>query len=295
MPMTFAGIGGLLTSKFSQGLGLPFPIPLLLAVVVMVPIGLLLGLPALRVRGLNLAVITIGASVAVTAMLFNNQKWTGGVQGSVVRSPSLFGQSLDPTLHPTAFAVMSIVVTAAVVWGVLNLRRSPMGLRMLAVRSNERAAALSGVSVANTKLQAFGLSAAAGALSGALLAYQIGVVSYDRFDVFSSIAVITLVYIGGISIVSGAVFGGLMANGGIVFIFLQDQIPALAKHYSLIAGLLLVVTVILNPDGVIIATRRQIADVHAFLRRHRAGGDAEREWRHETVDAPSAVAAPEGR
>jgi ABC-type branched-subunit amino acid transport system permease subunit len=289
MPMTFAGVGGLLTSKFSQDWGLPFPVPILFAVLCMVPIGLLLGLPALRVRGLNLAVVTIGAAVAVSSMLFHNQNWTGGVQGSVVRSPSMFGLSLDPTLHPTGFAVMAIVVTGAAVWAIFNLRRSPLGLRMLAVRSNERAAALSGVSVASTKLQAFGLSAAAGALSGSLLAYQIGVVSFDRFDVFSSIALITLVYIGGISVVSGAVLGGLLANGGIIYLLLQDHIPALGNHYSLIAGLLLIVTVVLNPDGVAIATRRQVADVGAFLVRRRGGDTTDR--LRETPESRSADAA----
>jgi branched-chain amino acid transport system permease protein len=257
MPMTFAGLGGLLTSKFAQNWGLPFPIPVIFAVLSMVPIGLILGLPALRVRGLNLAVVTIGAAIAVSSAVFRNPNWTGGLQGSLVPSPSLFGQSLDATLHPVSFAITAIAVTAGLLWAVINLRQSPLGLRMLAVRSNERAAAMSGVSVSSIKLQAFALSAAMAALSGSLLAYQIGAVSYDRYDVFGSITLIILVYIGGISVITGAVFAGIAANGGVLYVFLQDRISMLGQYYALVSAVLLVLTVIANPDGAIVANRRQ--------------------------------------
>jgi branched-chain amino acid transport system permease protein len=136
MPMTFAGLGGMLTSKFAQHFGLPFPLPIIVAALLMVPIGAVLGLPALRVRGLNLAVITLGAAVAVTDVLFNNTEWTGNLNGDTVPSPKIFGFSLDATLHPTRFAILCLVIAALLIWAVGNVRRSPSGLRMLAVRSN---------------------------------------------------------------------------------------------------------------------------------------------------------------
>jgi ABC-type branched-subunit amino acid transport system permease subunit len=271
MPMTFAGLGGMLTSKIAQHWGLPFPLPIIVAGLCMIPIGALLGLPALRVRGLNLAVVTVGAAVALTAVLFNNTNLTGGVSGDLVPSPSLFGFSLDATLYPGRFAVVSLVVAVLLVWAVRNLRRSPAGLRMLAVRSNERAAAVAGVDVAATKLQAFALSAAVAAMSGALLAYQIGAVSYDRFDVFGSIAVISLVYIGGVAVVSGAIVAGIAANGGILYLFLTDVFPAYPEYVELISGLLLVLTVVGQPDGVVIAVRQQLGTVRHRFRRQRTG------------------------
>jgi branched-chain amino acid transport system permease protein len=267
MPMTFAGIGGLLTSKFAQELGLPFPVPLLLAAVCAVPIGVVLGLPALRVRGLNLAVVTIGAAVAVSSVLFANASYTGGLVGSLVPAPALFGWSLSPSAEPDRFGLMCLIVAGALLWAVDNLRRSPLGLRMLAVRSNERAAAMSSIGVPATKLQAFALSAAIAAVAGSLLSYQIGAVSFDRFDVFGSIALITLVYIGGVSVATGAVFAGLIVNGGIGFLLLQDAIPPLSEYYTLISGLLLLVTVVANPDGIVVANRRLL---HAA--RAKAGG-----------------------
>jgi branched-chain amino acid transport system permease protein len=274
MPMTFAGIGGLLTSKFAQDWGLAFPLPLLLAAACMVPIGVLLGLPALRVRGLNLAVVTIGAAVAVSSVLFANAKYTGGFAGSLVPTPSLFGWSVSASLHPDRFGVVCIVVAGALLWAVDNLRRSPLGLRMLAVRSNERAAAMSGVAVPATKLQAFALSAAIAAVSGSLLSYQIGAVSFDRFDVFGSIALISLVYIGGVSVASGAVFAGLVANGGILYLLLQGAVPSLNKYYALVSGLFLLATVVANPDGAMVANARQMEIIRAKVKiRPHAGSD----------------------
>jgi ABC-type branched-subunit amino acid transport system permease subunit len=127
---------------------------------------------------------------------------------------------------------------------------------------------MSAVDVPATKLQAFALSAVIAAITGSLLSYQIGAVSFDRFDVFGSITLITLAYIGGVSVATGAVFAGLAVNGGVIFIALQQAIPSLTTYYTLVAGLLLLLTVLLNPDGVVVANRRQFAFVRAKLRRH---------------------------
>jgi branched-chain amino acid transport system permease protein/sulfate-transporting ATPase len=108
-------------------------------------------------------------------------------------------------------------------------------------------------------------------MSGALLAYQIGAVSYDRFDVFGSIAVISLVYIGGVAVVSGAIVAGIAANGGILYLFLTDVFPAYPEYVELISGLLLVLTVVGQPDGVVIAVRQQLGTVRHRFRRQRTG------------------------
>jgi branched-chain amino acid transport system permease protein len=257
MPMTFVGLGSYFTWIFAENLHVPFPLPILISAILLVPIGVLLGLPALRVRGLNLAVVTVGAAVTIYYVLFNNSVWTGGGLGSLVPSPSIFGLSLDPVLHPFSFGVFCIIVTAILVFAIQNLRRSPLGLRMLAVRSNERAAAMSGVNVAATKLQAFALSAVVASVSGSLLAYQIGAVPYSNFDVFSSISLIILVYIGGVSLVSGALFAGVGSAGGVFYLLVQQHVSFIATYYGFISGALLVLTVIANPDGVVIANRRQ--------------------------------------
>src|SRR6202021_4187726 len=116
----------------------------LLSAMIVAPIGALLGTPALRVRGLILAVITLGAAVAIDAVGFQNQSLTGGAGGVQVvttSGPVLFGFSLDPFLHPMRFGTMCLIVLMIAGAFVGNLRRSATGRRMLAVRDNERAGA----------------------------------------------------------------------------------------------------------------------------------------------------------
>jgi branched-chain amino acid transport system permease protein len=107
-------------------------------------------------------------------------------------------------------------------------------------------------------LQAFAFSAFVAAFTGALLTYQVGVVPYTSFDIFGSIALISLVYIGGVATVSGAVVAGISANGGVLFLFLTNQISGYPKYMEMIAGGLLILTVILQPDGVVVAVRRDL-------------------------------------
>ena len=87
MQMAFAGIGGFMVSKLAVNAGIPFPWPIILAALVAVPVGSCSACPAVRVRGINLAVVTLGAAVAMSAVVFQNADWTGGVEGSQVPSP----------------------------------------------------------------------------------------------------------------------------------------------------------------------------------------------------------------
>lgn len=257
MQMAFAGIGGFMVSKFGTNLGIPFPWPILLAALVAVPVGVVLGLPAVRVRGINLAVVTLGAAVAVSAVVFQNAAWTGGVNGSQVPSPGLWGFSLDPVTHPVRFGIFALIVTILAIVGVINLRRSPFGRRMLSVRSNERAAAVSGINVVSTKLQAFALSAFIAGLGGGVLAYQLGAIAFDRFSPMASITLLAIVYIGGIATVGGAIAAGVIVNGGVLYILLGN-IGAIASWWVVISGAALLLTAVTQPDGIAVAMGQQI-------------------------------------
>lgn len=255
--MAFAGVGGFAVSKFAVDLGIPFPLPILLGVLVAVPIGVLLGLPALRIRGINLAIVTLGAAVAISGVVFQNASWTGGARGSQVPVPEIFGFSLDAVAHPIRFGLFAMLVTALMIWLVMNLRRSASGRRMLAVRSNERAAALAGIDVAQTKLQSFALSAAIAALGGGMLAYQLGAVSFDRFAPMASIMLVAIVYIGGIATVKGAVFAGVITNGGVLYVLLSG-VGGIDSWWIVISGVALLATAVLQPDGATVALEQQI-------------------------------------
>lgn len=264
--MAFTGVGGFACSKLAVAWGIPFPLPIILAGLVAVPVGVLIGLPALRVRGINLAVITLGASVTVSAVVFQNSAWTGGASGSRVPSPSLFGFSLDSVTYPVRYGIFCLVVTTAIIAAVLTLRQSASGRRMLAVRANERAAAVVGINVAQTKLTAFALSALIAGVGGGLLAYQLGAVSFDRFSPMASVMLVATVYIGGIATVRGAVFAGVITTGGVLYTWLSQSSAGIDSWWVVISGVLLLVTVVTQPNGAVIATEQSIALLRARLR-----------------------------
>ena len=247
--MTFAGLGAFFCSRFADDLGIPFPFSIIVAGLATGIGGLILGLPALRVRGVNLAVITLGAAVAVDSLVFNDANLTGGFSGISIASPSIFGYSLDGIIHPFRYAMVCLVVLIGCVAGVAWLRRSRLGLRMLAVRDNERAAAAEAVNTVRTKLIAFGLSAFMAGIAGGLFAYLYGHLSFDSFAPLASVTFVTTAYIGGIGSIAGAVIAGLISSGGPVFELFSSS-ASVDRYQALIAGVGVVLTAVLNPDGV---------------------------------------------
>jgi sulfate-transporting ATPase len=247
--MTFAGLGAYFCSRFADDLGIPFPFSIIVAGLATGIGGVILGLPALRVRGVNLAVITLGAAVAVDSLVFNDASLTGGYSGISIQSPSIFGYSLDGIIHPFRYAMVCLVVLILCVAGVAWLRRSRLGLMMLAVRDNERAAAAEAVNTVRTKLIAFGLSAFMAGVAGGLFAYLYGHLSFDSFAPLASVTFVTTAYIGGIGSIAGAVIAGLISAGGPVFELFASN-ASVDRYQALIAGAGVVLTAVLNPDGV---------------------------------------------
>jgi len=145
-----------------------------------------------------------------------------------------------------------LVLAATILLGLLvaNTRRSSLGQRMLAVRSNERAAAAAGINVRNTKLAGFGIAAFIAGMAGALYAYNFGSVSYSRFGALSALGLIAFGYFGGITMVSGAVVAGIGATEGL-FPHAFDRFFGLSGNWALlVGGFALIITLIVNPEGI---------------------------------------------
>jgi branched-chain amino acid transport system permease protein len=121
---------------------------------------------------------------------------------------------------------------------------------MLAVRSNERAAAAAGIDVRNTKLAAFGIASFVAGLAGALYAYNFGSVSYSRFGAVTALGLIAFAYFGGITMVSGAVIAGIGATEGLLPHAFDKWFGLSGNWALLIGGVALVVTLLLNPEGI---------------------------------------------
>lgn len=240
--MAFAGVAGFALSRLATGTGIPFPVAPLLAAGLAALTGLLVGLPALRARGVSLAVVTLAGAVVVEDAVFKSPALTGGFGGTPVPAPSLFGWSIAPASPAFGLLVLAVLVTTAV--ALARLRTGGAGRRLLAVRANERAAAAAGVDVSATRLWAFALSAFLAGLAGALLGYQQGQLSYGSFGVFVSLAYLAVAYLGGIAGIAGALAGGLLVPNGLAFTLLD-----LGRYQLLVSGIGLMVVTVLAPGG----------------------------------------------
>ena len=268
-----AGLGAWIATRLSDVYGLPFPVALLLGLAGAVPIGMLFALPALRARGVVLAVVTLGLGVTVQALVFNNPDLTGGpITGTVVEPPSLFGMSLSPIEHPERYAAFTIVVFILIALVVRNVRRSRSGRRLLAVRTNERAAAALGISVTGAKMYAFALATAIAALGGIVLAFRNTQIIFEDYQPLDSILLALAVFIGGIGFVVGSVLGATFVVGSIVYVILENFFEV-GAWVHLIGGILVILTVINEPDGVVGQFARLRAKLEARKQRRTGGLD----------------------
>jgi ABC-type branched-subunit amino acid transport system permease subunit len=266
--LAVAGIAGFATVRLSADANIPFPFSAILAVAIAVGGGLLAGYPAVRVRGTTLAVATLGAASAIQALVFSSTAMSGGAGGIETVSPSFLGIDLGIAAKGAAyprwqFGVFVIVVVALCALAVANLRRSTTGLRWLAVRSNERAAAAAGVDVTSMKFLAFGVASALAGIGGVLTAYQLTRLSPDVFIVFGALATLALLYLGGVGRITGALIAGALASGGLLTQALGGNGSVGSEYQVAISGLLLIAVTILQPDGI----AGTFAAVRARLRR----------------------------
>jgi ABC-type branched-subunit amino acid transport system permease subunit len=252
--MSLAAISAILLTHLTTSVGIGFPFTLLIASLAAVPLGIIIGLPALRLRGVNLAIITLAAASVVDVIFTDWESFAGGLAGLKVPAPTLFGLNIgirDGSHYPRLiFGAVALAIVCLVGVMVARLRRSPTGRMMIAVRSNERAAAAAGIDVAKTKLFAFALSAWIAGIGGCLLAYQLTIVSPVTFSSGTSLALLAVVMVAGIGRISGAVIAGVMLTaGGLLVEFLNVQL-SIGNYQLVVAGLALTITAILNPNGI---------------------------------------------
>jgi branched-chain amino acid transport system permease protein len=260
--LALAGVAGFTMSHLTTDLGgiwAEFPISLLIGAATATIIGLAIAVSALRVRGVSLVVVTLAAALALEQFGFLNARWGGGPTGSPVTQPEIGGinlapdasfRGIDDKLPSPVFGFLVLTATILLALLVANVRRSSLGQRMLAVRSNERAAAAAGINVRNTKLAGFGIAAFVAGMAGALYAYNFGSVSFSRFGPLAALGLIAFAYFGGITMVSGAIIAGIGATEGL-FPHAFDEWFGLSGTWALlVGGIALIVTLLVNPEGI---------------------------------------------
>jgi len=251
--VALAGTAGFALSKLTTSWAVPFPWSLLISALAAAALGVMIALPALRIRGTQLAIVTLAAALTLQEFVFTNAAFTTSLAGNIVAQPGLFGLSLaiqqGHNVATLAFGLMVVVVTAALFGMFVLLARGRTGRAWLAVRSNERAALAAGVNVRLVKIVGFGISGLIAGVAGSLLAMSVGQLSADSFSVSVGLELLAVSYLGGITSMSGAFVAGALGPAGIVFVVLDAHI-SFGQYYDLIAGFGLVLAAIFNPGGI---------------------------------------------
>ena len=219
----FLGIGAYAHAYFLKH-GIPWIPSVVLAVLITTASGLIVGLPALRMTGIYLAIATLAFSVIIQEVFSRWESVTHGFAGMPVDKPIIFGV---PFQEEGPFYYLCLFFLVVVLWLTRNLLRSPTGRAWIAIRDSEIAAQSMGVNLAIYKSIAFAYSAALMGLAGALFAHKIAYLAPDIFTILLSIQFLLLVIVGGLGSLHGAVFGAIfVALLPPLIAILRDSIPA---------------------------------------------------------------------
>ncbi|MFF3872195.1 ATP-binding cassette domain-containing protein [Streptomyces sp. NPDC001978] len=259
--VVIAGVGALGAARVAEHES--FLVALVAGMAIAALCGVVIGIPAQRTRGITLAIVTLGLGSAVVAVVFSNESITLGSTGVPIKSPELFGWSIDPYLHAQRYALVAVTCLVLLCVAVANLRRGKIGRRLIALRSNERAAAALGLPSGQLKAYAFTLSAGIAGVGGILLAFlqpYVQVIPEGTFTVFSSLLIVAVTTVGGVGMVGGALVGSTLIAGGIVNVVLDEWIN-IDDYLPLVGGLTLLFVLITEPSGLFEGNRRILARV----------------------------------
>ena len=223
------------------------PIGIILAMIS----GVMLGLPALRLRGDYLAIITLGFGEIVRIVAINNVS-TGGPNGiaGIPNPPSIAGLQFD-YMHPQSYFWLVIFMILLVVWMVRRFTVRRPGRAWEAIRQDEDVAALMGVNTLVYKLWAFVIGAAVGGAAGVIYASKAMVIAPDMFKFDVSVMILACVVFGGIGNIWGVILGaGILA-------YLPDRFRFLTDARQLVFGAVLIIMMNLRPDGLLPRKKRE--------------------------------------
>lgn len=286
----FFGTGAYVSAYLVADQNWPWAATLAVVVPFCFGIGVLLGLPALRIKGLYLALVTLGMAAVFPSIvqLDSLEKYTGGAAGKTVDStlsaPSwlpldaiagflqdipVFGQYFgagdlsDRETERIWKYLLFVILTLICVWLISNLLKSRPGRAMRAIRDNETSAAVSGVNLAWQKTVSFGIASALGGVGGIVYVAELGIASPGDFTQLLAILFIVGIVVGGVGTLSGAIVGGLAITFIPEWASSTKSFPGVPERWlqgptgTFILGVLLIVLTFFLPGGVV-AFGRQV-------------------------------------
>jgi branched-chain amino acid transport system permease protein len=248
---------GAYTTAWLAKKGVPFVLVIPAAGAVAALVGCLISLPALRLKGLYLALATLSFFVIVDFVIRKAEFLTGGAAGTHVPPPALAGITLA---GDRAFYYLFLALAAMSAIFVANLGRTWVGRSLMAVRDSDIAAEMAGISVFRTKLLAFAIASFLGGMAGSLLGYYLQFINPDNFGLAVSVAYIAMIIVGGMGSVTGSILGAVFMT--LLPEVLRVSVHALSKAVpaldvaskgafveGAVYGLVIILFLLFRPDG----------------------------------------------
>ena len=254
----FLAVGAYSSAILSTRAGLPVPLAVILAVLLTAVIGALFGLPALRLKGLYLAIATLASQEII---MFVVRRWgflTEDKGYIEVPRLNLFGWQIERETFEVQWYWLLLPITILSVMAARNLFRTALGRSFMAVRDQDIAAEAIGVNLTRAKVTAFAVSSGFVGLSGALSAYYTETVTWERFTLDVSVLYLAMIIVGGLGSIAGSVYGAIFmmllpalltevgGKVGNTLPFLSEQLPAIKNA---VFGLAIIVFLLVEPRG----------------------------------------------
>lgn len=244
--VAFYAVGAYTYAMLSSAqLGLHWPLLAVLPVAACLGaiMGILLGIPVLRLRGDYLAIVTLGFGEIIRIILNNMDSVTGGPQGIArLDKASIFGVEFAKPVEIYWLLLVVVILVGVLVW---RLEKSILGKAWAAVREDQDAARGVGINTTNAKLAAFATSSTIGAIAGVIFAASQRFVSPESFTLQESVLIVLMIVIGGIGNILGIVVGAA------ILILLPELLREFSEWRILFMGVLMVVLIIIRPAGIV--------------------------------------------
>ena len=265
----FLLVGAYAAALFTKNSGLPldiaFPIGLILAGIVSALFSVVIGIPALRLKGDYLAIITLGFG-EIIRVVANNLGFTGGAMG-------LSGISTIATRqNPAGMFIYAFVIVVLVVFVMFTFGRSRHGRAVIAIREDEIAAEASGVNTTYYKLLAFVIAAFIAGVAGGLYAHHVGVVDPSKFDFNKSVEILIMVVLGGMGSITGSIISATVLT--LLPELLRGWLGDFANYRMLIYSIILIIVMLFRPTGLLgryeVTVSSVFGKVKGFITRRRS-------------------------
>jgi len=254
----FMGVGAYTSALLVTKWGCPFILSILAAGLVAALLGLIVGIPSLRIKGFYLMVATLAFQFVIDYIIIHWDSVTRGIRGIELPTPHAFGISLEKN---QTYFVLLIILAVFLMWGAKNIIRTKIGRAFIAIRDNDVSAEIIGIPIFPYKLLSFSLSAFYAGVAGALFAGLLRTAIPEDYTFLHSIILLAMVLVGGLGRLVGTVFGVIFIT--LVPVLLDLIVSYIANVYDpnftivlgplkeFVFGGLIILFIIVEPDGLV--------------------------------------------